>query len=146
MPERIHLYTGNCELLSILCLLVTALAAVGIATTTSPWVWKGSALLFLAMASWAIRRNTPKAALPGTGDLYPDGTASATLEGENTLLEYSGHAWVTRWFSIIAFRESDSGKPCSWLVCAHNNHPDDYRRMLGYLRLRSCAAGQRPKP
>ena len=74
--------------------------------------------------------------------LFVNGTAVESRGGEEVLLEQTGQAWVSSLFSVIHLREVDSGNRLSWLVCAANNHPDDYRRMLGYLRLAAHGAGQ----
>lgn len=139
MPDRINLVTGGCFLLSVLGYAVSILAVAGISTSGSSWPWKGVALVILAAAFWFSFRGTAESRISGTGMLSLDGTAEISNGREKVLLEYTGQAWVSSIFSVIHFRECDSGKRSSWLVCAANNHPDDYRRMLGYLRLGSSS-------
>ena len=116
---------------------VAVLAVAGIATSASPWPWKAGALFFLGTASWFSFRSTPEYWSSGAVTLHLDGTAVESRGREVVLLEYTGHAWVSSLFSVIHFLECDNGRKRSRLVCAANNHPDDYRRMLGYLRLGS---------
>ena len=140
MPERISLVTGASALLRALGLLVVILAAAAIATSASPWQWKAGALLLLAAAAWFSFRGARGSRHAGSGTLNLDGTAIESRGREDVLLQYTGHARVSSLFSVIHFNEIDSSRKCSWLVCASNNHPDDYRRMLGYLRLSSDTA------
>lgn len=142
MPDRINLVTGECALLSRLGYAVSILAATGIVTSASSWVWKGIALIVLAAVTGFIFRRAAESRSPGSITLSLDGTAVLLHGREEVLLDYTGHAWISSLFSVIHFLEADSGRKCSWLVCAANNHPDDYRRMLGYLRLGSGGAVQ----
>lgn len=135
MPDKIKLVTGNSKLLTTLGYAVSILAVAGIVSSGSQWVWQGSALFVLAVASWLVFRRSSESLYRGTGMLFPDGTAVELRSHEEVHLEFTGQAWVSSLFSVIHFLESDSGRKCSWLVCAANNHPDDYRRMLGFLRL-----------
>ena len=137
VPERINLVTGNSALLTAFSYAIAILAVAAIATSASPWAWKAGALFSLAAASWFTFRSTPESDSQVNGILNLDGTALEPRGWEEVFLEFTGHAWVSSLFSVIFFRETDSGKKRSWLVCAANNHPDDYRRMLGYLRLGS---------
>lgn len=68
--------------------------------------------------------------------LYHDGAVTllsrSDVEAPGVL---ESGAWTTRWFSILPIGRFDRWPRQHLLISRSNNHPDNYRHMLQYLRL-----------
>ena len=117
--------------------LVTALALLAIISSSAPWAWKAVCATLLLLVHAFGSRSTLKHHSPGLIRLYPDGTASRFVGDVEARSGQCASGWVSRWFSVVALKTPGSKRLSYCLVCASENHPDDYRRMLQYLRMRS---------
>lgn len=141
VPERIRLITGAdhwCRGLYVCGLLVAALA-IAAGPAAPAWKWLlGAALLAAFGRAWlCLAREHPRGVLC----LERDGTArhSSAGRGEELLLQ-GDSSWVSRGICAVTLTDPRSGRSRHSLVCVSRNHPDDYRRLLQWLRLRHQGA------
>ena len=52
-------------------------------------------------------------------------------------------SWSSRWISVLPLRELQNGRTRYGIFSASDNHPDEYRRLLLWLRLRGPAEAPR---
>jgi len=122
----------------------TVLALLGVlAILAAPanWKWKLVSVLLLAISAVWVHFRSVHSGRSGTIRLFNDGTALLTIASKAPVNAVQGpNGWVSRWFSILTLREADSGRKHHCVVCASDNHPDEYRRLLKFLRMHSSPA------
>jgi len=122
----------------------TALASLGVlAILASPanWKWKFVSVLLLTLfAAWVHLRSS-HSGRSGTIRLFKDGTALLRIASMPHLNAVQGpNGWVCHWFCILTLKEADNGRKHHCVICASDNHPDEYRRLLKFLRMHSSPA------
>jgi len=115
-----------------------ALAAAGLLVTDAPLEWKSLSLLGLSLTSlvagWRLRLPARYACLR----LYPDGLATLlSLSGSEVPATWGTRVWVSSRFCVVPVTRLDKPSETRLLICRSKQQPDDYRRLLGMLRLRS---------
>ena len=143
MPDRIELRSGAAPWLYQAQTLAFAAAAILLLTATTPWLWKTAALAVLLLVHFH--------ALGHTRRLHP--TRKLVLRLDHSLRLYEGNsetdgttgegAWISRWLCVLRWTAGDGSRRIS-LVCASENHVDDYRRLLVFLRLRVGTGARSP--
>ena len=96
------------------------------------------------MLSWA---STERPGVNGRHDpvslvLHLDGRLELRDDGSEIHGVARPEAWTSRWFCVLRWTRNDIGRHCNSLVCASENHPDDYRRLLTWLRLGAFREGE----
>lgn len=135
--ERLSLQTGSGALLESCHPALATLAAVALLSTPAAWPWKLSALVLLALTYLLSRRRMQ---LNGPGfhlTLFSDGTAVAAGQGqsERALTWPTATAWASRRLCILPVSEGTDADIIYCVILASKNNPDDYRRLLSWLRL-----------
>lgn len=134
MPDRVQLRSGVCLWLSQLQRLVAFVATLLLLTLSTPWHWKLGTLLALSVVFASVVRHNARH--------HPHGRLMMRMDG--TLLQERGDvemhgmvegAWVSRWLCVIHWATAEDNRQRHSLVCASNNRPEDFRRMLVLLRL-----------
>lgn len=117
-----------------------SLGAVAILATPASSGWKIGALstlVFVTLVAHAVSRRKSHC---GWIDLHQDGTAHIRPgEGKKFQLLLKENAWAIRWLCVLALIEPDSGRHYHYVVCASENAPDEYRRLLKFLNMRTSA-------
>lgn len=116
--------------------LAFLLAGLGLVISGASWAWILVAILALVAAAWWSRR-------PGASGqrasarfaLHADGRLTSRENGSEIHGLAGRAAWVSRWFCVLRWTDVDGGRSHTSLVCASENHADDYRRLLAWLRL-----------
>jgi len=119
-----------------------ALLAGSAAILASPanWIWKLLAI-FLLLVVFFLHARSNSAKQSGWVRLYADGTALLwPASGKEIYATLDAHCWVSRWLGVMTLCEPDNGPRHHCIACASDNHPDDYRRLLKFLRMRSPVA------
>lgn len=133
--ERLELRFGAARWVFTFQRWLVVMAAACLLFSSSQWPWTAASLFALLMVHLAGLSYLSRVQAPGRLVLHADGgflleTGAETQEG--TL---GTAAWISRWLCVVRFKglETGVGRPC--LVCASENRPDDYRRLLVRLRL-----------
>ena len=134
MPDRIELRSGACFWLARLQRLITFAAAILLLALTTPWPWKLGALAALSVAHALAVRHNRRHHSSSALQLQVDGTLRQKQPG----IELDGiveSAWVSRWLCVIHWTATGERFQRHNLICASNNRPEDFRRLLVLLRL-----------
>ena len=132
--QRLELVCGAPHWFPGLQWMLVLFAALCLLFAPSPWPWIAISISLLLAVHLAGLAYLRRAQAPGTIHLHLDG--SFRLQSDAPAL--AGHqlpsAWITRYLCVVRWKPlSARSRPC--LVCASENHPDNYRRLLVYLRL-----------
>jgi len=88
----------------------------------------------MAAADFLVARKSQS----GSISLLPDGTAHLmTLAGRKADARLKENNWITRWFCVLALFEPDRDRRYYCVICASENRPDEYRRLLKFLNMRT---------
>jgi hypothetical protein len=118
---------------------LAVLGIVSVMLAPTDWTWKGIALAALAVV-WRLGAEPSADAGRPKLTLFPDGTATLARNGREQPAELTGRAWLSRVFCVLEVQPLDA-EGAEWLrICASNQPPRAYRRLLGVLRLRALAA------
>lgn len=138
--RRLDLVLGPCRWEAPARNLLALTGVVALLAAPSNGAWKLAALAALA-ATWYGSGRRARADGATTLSLHADGTTTLTsAEGERPV-RLVARAWLSRRFCLVEWSELDRPGRGRGQVCASNNDPDDYRRMLGLLRLGAHAEG-----
>lgn len=120
---------------------VALLGAVAILLTPAGWIWK-CAILFLLITSAALAcAGAHKPTRHGRVTLFHDGMAQIfTLDGKAADVLLQENAWLCRWLCVLDLFEPDSGRHYYCIICASENSPCEYRRLLKFLNMRTSSA------
>lgn len=113
-------------------LLMFAVLCLLFSPSTWPWIaFSVSVLLAIHLTGLAyLRRVQP----PGILQLHADGGLRLQSGAQKLDGELLRSAWVSRYLCVVRWKPlSAPSRPC--LVCASENHQDNYRRLLVHLRL-----------
>ncbi len=137
----IELQTGEAAWTGLARLIIAGLALSSLLFAPTDLLFKLiaiAALAFMTVLVW-LRRRVSILSLR----LYDNGmvTLLTTLDTEIPAVLESG-AWTTPWVSILPVGRLDRWPKQKLVISRSKNHPDNYRRMLKYLRL---GAGAGPK-
>mgnify|MGYP001817075049 CR=1 FL=1 len=135
-PDSLILQTGESTWLRAAHHLVAALALLSLLLANTTAVLKSTAIIIFLLVFAATRRRSRESARRGQLRLSRDGGMQFwNGAAAETRAEREGNAWVSRWVSVVPGRETRSGRIHYWVVCASDNEPDAYRRMLVWMRL-----------
>lgn len=112
--------------------VLALLATVTLLTASGSWSSK-LPLLGVLLLSWRSL-----ARLPGTVgqlSLWDDGLAWLDAEDGKQEGTQTGQAWVTSLFCVVTVRLNESGQFRHCVVCAAQNHSDDFRRLRAWCRI-----------
>ena len=144
MPLRIEVKSGAAPWLIASRRLAFLLAGLGLVFPPIAWPWALGALLAL-LVSWAwtelMIADCRRGPMPLV--LHLDGRLQLRNGGQDIHGVARPEAWTSRWFCVLRWTRNDIGRNCNSLVCASANHPDDYRRLLTWLRLGAFREGER---
>jgi hypothetical protein len=135
MFHRIELITGFPKAWLPLRLLLLSWGGVAIVFSTSPWPWTMLALLTLFLADRYVVRSVRLRHRPARATLGLDGVLRLQRGEGEQLATWTGRAWVCRWFCLVDWECLSAPRRGRALVCAADNHPDDFRRLRVLLRL-----------
>lgn len=117
-------------ILLILCVLAIMIAAAS-------WTWKISAWSILAVVYLITCRATAASVNSGVVRIFKDNTAMlSTGAGQRAFATLAARQWVSPWFCSVAVHPAKGGKKRVLVICAAGNSPDEYRRLLKFLRMR----------
>ena len=125
--------------------LLAALGLLAILITAASWAWKLGSILFLILASISVHAWSVHQSRAGAIQLLADGTALLrTVSGQEINAIQGPHGWVSRWNCVLTLYEADNDVKHNCVICASENYPDEYRRLLKLMRMRTPpAAAQR---
>jgi hypothetical protein len=135
MPRRIELCFGAAPWLRRAQRLAFLLAVLALGLSPAAWPWRLATLVTLAGAWWFEERRAIRNGDRGRMVLLLDGRVRLDRDGTEQYGLATGVSWVSRWFCVLRLADDDGGRKHSCVVCASENHPDDYRRLLACLRL-----------
>jgi len=122
-------------------LFVAALGAVAILLTPAASGWKICALLALVCSAFTAHVLSVRKSQSGLISLAPDGAAQVeSYEGKQSEARLKENNWMSRWFCVLAMFEPDSNRRYYCVICASENTPDEYRRLLKFLNMRTSEA------
>jgi len=118
--------------------LISLLGILAVMVSPAAWAWKLFLTPLVVCAFALIARNMGAARITGVIRLFPDGTAVFTTGSEKRVFATLGnHHWVSRWFCSVAIYLARGGGKRFLVICAAHNDPDEYRRLLKFLRMRT---------
>lgn len=135
MFQRIELNTGLQRSGFPLRLLLLAWGGLAILLSASPWQWTTLAFLGLFLVDRLVARGVRLRHAPATATLGLDGVLRLERGGREQLATWTGRAWVCRWFCVVDWESLSGPRRGRALVCAADNHPNDFRRLRVLLRL-----------
>jgi hypothetical protein len=92
----------------------------------------------VACAFVLIRRHMRTAGTIGDIRIFQDSTAVLTTATEKRLFTtLADRHWVSGWFCSVAVNPARGGRKRFLIICASDNDPDEYRRLLRFLRMRT---------
>lgn len=119
--------------------VLALLGLLAILLSPASWVHTfASAAALLCVYVMLRRRATGSRS--GFIRLLDDGRARIIAGDGVTEAVADPRGWASRWFCVVALRGIPGGRLRRFLVCRSENHPDDYRNLLKFLRMRSFAA------
>ena len=135
--ERLTLRAGAGSWLEAGHLALAALAAVVLLTTPTDWAWRLVALVALVLSCVHFRRSAKRRSPEFRLVLFGDGAAMASSPGgqERVLTWTLTGAWMSRRLCIVPLSESSGAGIIHCVILAARNNPDEYRRLLSWLRL-----------
>ena len=135
MPRRIELRFGVAPWLRSAQRLAFLLAILALGLSPAAWPWRIAALVALAIAWCFEERRATRRDQAGQLVLFADGRLRLDRDGAEQYGLAMAAAWVSRWFCVLRWADNEEGRTRTCLICASENHPDDYRRLLTCLRL-----------
>ncbi len=117
-------------------LLLTSAAAILLLTISTPWPWKLGTLAALFFVHGFLLRHNARRHAPSSLLMRVDGALLQESAGIGLDGLVDG-AWVSRWLCVIHWTATGDSRRQHSLVCASNNRPEDFRRLLVLLRLGS---------
>ena len=132
----IELQVGESTWLRLARYSLFVLALLSLLLASGSWGWKLAAaaglLLILAYSGWQARCGAGIRVLR----LYSNGAVTLLPENsEDIPAVIEGDAWISAWFCVLPVGRFDRWPKQRLLVCHSDNHPDDYRHLLSWLRL-----------
>ena len=126
-------------------LLLASLGLLAILATPANWIWKLGSIILLILVSFFVHAWSVHQGRSGVIQLFPDGTALLrTVSGREINAIQGPHGWVSRWICVLTLYEADNDVKHNCVICASENYPDEYRRLLKLMRMRTPpAAAQR---
>ena len=135
MFQRIELKTGFSQGWLPLRLLLSAWGGMAILSSAPSWPWMILALIALFFVDRHLARSIRLRHDPARATLGLDGILRMERGGREHLATWNGRAWVCRWFCVVEWESLSEPRRGQALVCAADNHPDDFRRLRVLLRL-----------
>ena len=136
---------GTSRWMQVAQLLLASLGLLAILITPANWTWKLGGMVLLILVSFFVHAWSAHQSRSGVIHLYPDGTALLrTASGQEINAVQGPHGWVSRWICVLTLYQADNSAKHHCVICASENYPDEYRRILKFLRMRTPpAAAQR---
>ena len=139
--DSVILRFGLSSRLRVIQFVAASLGAVAIMISPSGLTWKICAWLALAFATIWAQVSSKKKSRSGWFELLQDGTAQMRFrDGNKSLALLQENAWATRWLCVLTLFEPDSGSNYHCVICASESKPDEYRRLLKFLNMRTSTA------
>ncbi len=133
---------GTSRWLKAAQILLALLGILAILASPANWIWKLGSILLLILVSVSVHTWSAHRGRSGAIHLYPDGTAFLhTASGQEINAIQGPHGWISRWLCVVTLFDDDSRAKHHCVICASENHPDEYRRLLKFLRMRTAPAG-----
>ena len=130
---------GISRWLQVAFLLLVSLGLLAILITAASWAWKFGSILLLILASISVHAWSVHHSQAGAIHLLSDGTALLrTVSGQEINAVQGRHSWVSRWICVVTLYVVDNNTKHHCVICASENHPDEYRRLLKLLRMRTA--------
>jgi hypothetical protein len=121
--------------------LLASLGILAILISPANWIWKLLSILLLILLACFMHARSVHEERSGTIRLDADGTAVLRTSCRREVIAAQGqHGWVSRWFSVMTLYQAGNGGKYFCVICAAENHPDEYRRLLKFLRMRTPPA------
>jgi len=130
---------GISRRLQLAFLLLASLGLLAILITAASWTWKLGSILLLIPASISVHAWSVNQSRAGVIHLLLDGTALLrTVSGQEINAVQGPHSWVSRWICVLTLSAVDNNTKHCCVICASENYPDKYRRLLKLLRMRTA--------
>ncbi len=143
--DFLNIRFGTSGWLQVTHLLLALLGLLAILINPANWMWKLGSIFLLLLVSFFVHAWSAHKNRSGVIHLYPDGAALIhTASGQEVNAVLGPHSWVSRWICVLSLYDVDNLAKHHCVICASENHPDEYRRLLKLLRMRTPpAAAQR---
>jgi hypothetical protein len=135
LSDTIQLHAGSSPGLRACQQAVSALAVTALLWSRTEPMWIMIALCAFGVAHGAMRRISRRSPEIVRLVLRADGNAIVHSANGAVPARLCAGGWVSRWCSLVSLEELLSGRRVQCLVCRSRNGPDDYRRLLVYLRM-----------
>ena len=130
---------GISRRLQVAFLLLVSLGLLAILITPAGWAWKFGSILLLILASISVHAWSVHQSQAGAIHLLSDGAALLRTDSGQEINAIQGrHSWVSRWICVVTLYVVDNNMKRHCVICASENCPDDYRRLLKLLRMRTA--------
>ena len=132
---------GPSRWLKVAHLLLALLGLLAILAAPANWLGKLGSILLLILVSYLVYVWSVQHDRSGVIQLCLDGTAQLrTVSGREINAIQGPHGWVSRWICVLTLYEADSDVKHNCVICASENYPDEYRRLLKLMRMRTPPA------
>jgi len=129
---------GISRWLQVAFLLLVSLGLLATLLTAASWAWKLGSILLLILASISVHAGSVHQSQAGAIRLLSDGTALLrTVSGQEINAVQGRHSWVSRWVCVVTLYGVDNNTRHHCVICVAGNYPDEYRRLLKLLRMRT---------
>jgi hypothetical protein len=141
--ESLMLRFGPSAGLTVIQSVAAFLGVLAIVVSSADMVWKLGACSLLVFVARRVHAASISKSQSGWFELLQDGTARMNFDGgrqSHSVLKEN--AWAIRWLCVLTLFEPESGRHYHCVVCASENPPDEYRRLLRHLNMSPPAANQ----
>jgi len=139
--DFLNIRFGTSRWLQVAQLLLASLGLLAILITPANWAWKLGSIVLLLLVSFFVHAWPVHQGRSGVIHLDPDGAALIrTASGHEINAVLGSHGWVSRWICVLSLYQPDNYAKHHCVICASENHPDEYRRLLKFLRMRTPPA------
>lgn len=139
-PETLEIRFGPARWLLAASLITALLGLLAIVLSPAGWAWKSGTSALLIVVTLLAHVQTNRTRQSGVMRLYSDSVLHyLSIDGKRGLASLEGNNWTSRWFSVLSLLEEQGGSRRFYIVCSSQNPPDEYRRLLRFLRMRTAA-------
>lgn len=139
-PETLEIRFGPGRWFVSALLITGALGFLAIVISPADWAWKSGTAALLILVALFAHVQTSRACQSGVLRLYTDGVLLyLSIAGKSGIAVLAVNGWTSRWLSVLSLSDEQGGKRRFYIVCSSQNHPDEYRRLLRFLRMRTAS-------
>ena len=118
--------------------LASGLGVLAILISPAGWIWKFVLICLLACAAILTTKRVKDRRTTGRVRVFRDGTTLFFADSNNRIFgTLTRNQWVSRWLCSLAVHPAKQNGKQFFVIFASANYPDEYRRLLVFLQMRT---------